>query len=64
MDTSGVPVPGESALVSPLQVFACIIFSRLFQQYFISFASAFALKGVEYDQVPVNLIKDGGQQVQ
>lgn len=28
------------------------------------FASAFALKGIEYDQVPVNLIKDGGQQVQ
>lgn len=25
---------------------------------------AFALKGIEYDQVPVNLIKDGGQQVQ
>uniref|UniRef100_A0A665UW75 maleylacetoacetate isomerase n=1 Tax=Echeneis naucrates TaxID=173247 RepID=A0A665UW75_ECHNA len=24
---------------------------------------AFALKGVEYDQVPVNLIKDGGQQL-
>ncbi|KAM8915448.1 maleylacetoacetate isomerase isoform 2-T2 [Spinachia spinachia] len=24
---------------------------------------AFALKGIEYDQVPVNLIKDGGQQV-
>ncbi|XP_068607671.1 maleylacetoacetate isomerase isoform X5 [Brachionichthys hirsutus] len=23
---------------------------------------AFALKGIEYDQVPVNLIKDGGQQ--
>lgn len=27
-------------------------------------ALAFALKGVEYDQVAVNLIKDGGQQVQ
>lgn len=27
-------------------------------------APAFALKGIEYDQVPVNLIKDGGQQVQ
>uniref|UniRef100_A0A671UA27 Glutathione S-transferase zeta 1 n=1 Tax=Sparus aurata TaxID=8175 RepID=A0A671UA27_SPAAU len=25
---------------------------------------AFALKGVEYDQVPINLIRDGGQQVQ
>ncbi|AWP16566.1 Maleylacetoacetate isomerase isoform 2 [Scophthalmus maximus] len=24
---------------------------------------AFALKGIEYDQVPVNLIKDGGQQL-
>uniref|UniRef100_A0A3P9CZI7 maleylacetoacetate isomerase n=1 Tax=Maylandia zebra TaxID=106582 RepID=A0A3P9CZI7_9CICH len=24
---------------------------------------AFALKGVEYDQLPVNLIKDGGQQL-
>ncbi|KAF7704394.1 hypothetical protein HF521_021466 [Silurus meridionalis] len=24
---------------------------------------AFALKGIEYDQVPVNLVKDGGQQL-
>ncbi|XP_076834251.1 maleylacetoacetate isomerase isoform X2 [Brachyhypopomus gauderio] len=24
---------------------------------------AFALKGIDYDQVPVNLIKDGGQQI-
>uniref|UniRef100_A0A3B4TC60 maleylacetoacetate isomerase n=1 Tax=Seriola dumerili TaxID=41447 RepID=A0A3B4TC60_SERDU len=26
-------------------------------------AFSFALKGIEYDQVPVNLIKDGGQQL-
>lgn len=27
-------------------------------------APAFAFKGIAYDQIPVNLIKDGGQQVQ
>lgn len=31
--------------------------------FIIFFVSAFALKGIEYDHVPVNLIKDGGQQV-
>lgn len=27
------------------------------------FSLALALKGIAYDQVPVNLLKDGGQQV-
>lgn len=27
------------------------------------FSLALALKGIAYDQVPVNLVKDGGQQV-
>uniref|UniRef100_A0A8C9VLX2 Maleylacetoacetate isomerase n=1 Tax=Scleropages formosus TaxID=113540 RepID=A0A8C9VLX2_SCLFO len=43
-------------------------FQPLLHGYFRSSCSwrvriAFALKGIDYDQVPVNLIKDGGQQL-
>lgn len=74
MDTSEVLVPGECALVSYVSTIDSCCYGLSFfmrrdfakQITFISlfFASAFALKGIEYDQVPVNLIKDGGQQVQ
>ncbi|KAI5102337.1 maleylacetoacetate isomerase isoform 2, partial [Silurus meridionalis] len=44
------------------------IFQPVLHGYFRSSCSwrvriAFALKGIEYDQVPVNLVKDGGQQL-
>ncbi|KAF7665818.1 hypothetical protein LDENG_00130530 [Lucifuga dentata] len=47
--------------------FACLA-KPVLHGYFRSSCSwrvriAFALKGVEYDQAPVNLIKDGGQQL-
>lgn len=74
MDTLEVLAPGECALVSCATTFdsccGCFIFDclkkkneEIIVRFFIS-ASAFALKGIDYDQVPVNLIKDGGQQVQ
>ncbi|XP_026881288.2 maleylacetoacetate isomerase isoform X2 [Electrophorus electricus] len=47
--------------------FACLM-KPVLHGYFRSSCSwrvriAFALKGIEYDHVPVNLIKDGGQQI-
>ncbi|XP_062326037.1 maleylacetoacetate isomerase isoform X1 [Osmerus eperlanus] len=47
--------------------FACLA-KPILHGYFRSSCSwrvriAFALKGIEYDQVPVNLVKDGGQQL-
>ncbi|KAF4084061.1 hypothetical protein AMELA_G00124370 [Ameiurus melas] len=47
--------------------FACLM-KPVLHGYFRSSCSwrvriAFALKGIEYDQVPVNLVKDGGQQL-
>ncbi|XP_060790239.1 maleylacetoacetate isomerase isoform X2 [Neoarius graeffei] len=47
--------------------FACLT-KPVLHGYFRSSCSwrvriAFALKGIEYDQVPVNLVKDGGQQL-
>lgn len=67
MDTLEVPAPGGFALVSHATTFDCFSgYLKHFQQDDdITFsAPAFALKGVEYDQVPINLIRDGGQQVQ
>ncbi|KAM9787015.1 maleylacetoacetate isomerase isoform X1 [Syngnathus typhle] len=48
---------------------SCLLLAKpVLHGYFRSSCSwrvriAFALKGIEYDQVPVNLIKDGGQQL-
>ncbi|XP_057715664.1 maleylacetoacetate isomerase isoform X1 [Corythoichthys intestinalis] len=48
---------------------SCILLAKpILHGYFRSSCSwrvriAFALKGIEYEQVPVNLIKDGGQQL-
>uniref|UniRef100_A0A8C4XD58 maleylacetoacetate isomerase n=1 Tax=Erpetoichthys calabaricus TaxID=27687 RepID=A0A8C4XD58_ERPCA len=50
MATSGVPALGECGSVSRSRPRP-------------SWTEAFALKGIEYDQFPVNLIKDGGQQL-
>lgn len=65
MDTSEVLAPGECALVSLLLQIYCLNWFLMTTKLLLTFcALAFALKGVEYDQVAVNLIKDGGQQVQ
>lgn len=54
-----------SQLLTLAAVVCCFSCKEILQNKINSlFASAFALKGIEYDQVPVNLIKDGGQQVQ